>query len=135
VVLSELTYVDAPTCNAADNTQTCTNINNWVFVQRQYVGNTSMATSAYGNPISIISDPTNGVTMDSQGNISIADYANKSGAVVKFASGIHINPFDSTTGTGTLPSRQRLYVAEAFSTGFGMPPFVQGSPTYSFTFF
>jgi len=141
VILSGLTYVDANTCvgantaNGTGNQPTCTNLGQWVFTQRLEIGNTSLKTSDFGSPLTT---GPNGVTLDSQGKISIGQYGTKSGAVATFSSAVNgINPYTVSAGGAVsgLPSGQKLYLAEAASQGFAMPPYVQGSPTYSFSFF
>jgi hypothetical protein len=143
VILSALTYVDGPTCSAANqangagNAPTCTNLGKWVFVQRLEMGNTSLRNSNYGAPITNGADIPNNVTLDSQGKISIGQYGTRTGAVAQFTSANGINPYSVSAGGAVsgLPSGQRLYLSEAAAQGFGMPPFVNGSPTYSFAFF
>jgi Flp pilus assembly protein TadG len=139
VVLTQLTYVDAPTCAAAqagNPANGCGNLGKWVFVQRQYVGNTSMGTSQYGNPRPWSTNDLQGVTQDSHGSITLDQYTSRNGAIANFSSANGINPYQNVNGQiSGLPSGARLYVSESFSTGFGMPPFVAGYPTYSFAFF
>lgn len=139
VILSALTYVDGSTCtaanqaNSAGSAATCTNLGQWVFTQRLEIGNTALRTSNFGSPLT--SGPT-GVTLDSQGKISIGQYGTRAGAVANFSSANGINPYAVVNGNVTgLPSGQKLYLSEAAAQGFGMPPFVSGSPTYSFAFF
>jgi hypothetical protein len=140
VILSALTYVDGPTCTASNqynNTgvaPTCTNLGLWVFTQRLEIGNTSMRTSNFGSPLT--SGPT-GVTLDSHGQIDVGQYGSKAGAVANFSAANGINPYTVSAGGAVsgLPSRQKLFLAETAAQGFGMPPFVAGSPTYSFAFF
>jgi len=139
VVLTQLTYVDQPTCDAAkaaNAANTCSNRFKWVFVQRLNVGNKNMAGSQYGNPRPWSASDPQGVNLDSKGMISLDQYTDRSGAIANFTNANGINPYASTNGNVSgLPSGQRLYVSEAFSTGFGMPPFVRGYPVYSFAFF
>jgi len=143
VILSGLTYVDGSTCTAANqangagSSPTCTNLGKWVFTQRLEVGNTTLRTSNYGAPITNGSDLPNNVTLDSQGKITIGQYATRTGAVAQFSSANGINPYTVSAGGAVsgLPSGQKLYLSEAAGQGFGMPPFVAGSPTYSFAFF
>jgi hypothetical protein len=137
VILSALTYVDKATCAAAGavdsngNPSGCTNLGKWVFTQRVQIGNSSVRTSNYGSPLT--SGPT-GVTVNSTtGKISVTDYATKAGAVATFNS---VNPYSSVNGTVSgLPSGEVLYVAEAASTAFSMPPFIGPRATYSFGLF
>lgn len=139
VILTALTYVDSNTCIAAGAAtsgvpnSSCTNLGKWVFAQRITIGNSSLRTSNFGSPLT--TGPT-GVTLDSQGKISVTQYATRAGAVAQFSSANGINPYTVVSGVVSgLPSGQRLYLAEAAGQGFGMPPFVAGSPTYSFAFF
>jgi hypothetical protein len=137
VILSELTYVDDNTCAAAGaatggvHNGSCTNFGYWVFQQRIELGNASIRTSNYGSPIT--SGP-NGVTVDpTTGKISMSDYVTKSGARASFSG---VNPYSVVNGNAQgLPSGQSLYLAEAASTGFNMPPFVSNAVAYSFGFF
>jgi hypothetical protein len=140
VILTGLTYVDGSTCTAGNiannngNAPTCTNLGQWVFIQRLEIGNTALRTSNFGSPLT--SGPT-GVTLDSYGKISIGQYTSRAGAVANFSSANGINPYSVSAGGAVsgLPSGQVLYLAEAAAQGFGMPPFVAGAPTYSFAFF
>jgi hypothetical protein len=137
VILSELTYVDDNLCNAAGaatngvHNGNCTNYGFWVFQQRIEIGNNNIRTSNYGSPIT--SGP-NGVTVDPvTGMITQSDYVKKSGARASFSG---VNPFSVVNGQAQgLPSGQSLYLAEAGSTGFNMPPFVSNAVAYSFGFF
>jgi hypothetical protein len=132
VILTALTYVDANTCQAGTGSQSCANLNKWVFVQRQVIGNSNIRTSNFGSPLT--SGPT-GVTLDSTGSISMSQYCTQAGAVATF-SGVGFNPYKDVNGqVSGLPSGQRVYLAEAAGQGFGMPPFVSGSPTYAYNFF
>jgi hypothetical protein len=142
VILSALTYVDGSTCTAGNQANgngsaaTCTNLGKWVFVQRLQVGNNTLRTSNYGAPITNGSDLANNVTLDSQGKISVGQYATRTGAVAQFTSANGINPYTVVNNVASgLPSGQRLYLSESAAQGFGMPPFVSGVPTYSFAFF
>jgi len=139
VILTALTYVDSNTCIAAGAATngvpngSCVNLGKWVFAQRLTIGNSTLRTSNFGSPLT--TGPT-GVTLDNQGKISVAQYATKAGAVAQFSSANGINPYTVVNNVVSgLPSGQRLYLAEAAGQGFGMPPFVAGSPTYSFAFF
>jgi hypothetical protein len=140
VILTGLTYVDGSTCTAANqangsgSSSTCTNLGEWVFTQRLEIGNTSLRTSNFGSPLT--SGPT-GVTLDSQGKISIGQYGTRAGAVANFSSANGINPYTVSAGGAVsgLPSGQKLFLSEAAAQGFGLPPFVAGSPTYSYAFF
>ena len=139
VILTALTYVDNNTCIAAGAATngvpngSCVNLGKWVFAQRITIGNSTLRTSNFGSPLT--TGPT-GVTLDNQGKISVTQYATRSGAVAQFSSANGINPYTVVNNVVSgLPSGQRLYLAEAAGQGFGMPPFVAGSPTYSFAFF
>ena len=138
VILSALTYVDKNACAAVgavdgsgNPTSACTNYTKWVFTQRLEIGNTSIRTSNYGSPLT--SGPT-GVTIDSQtGQITQQQYVKKAGAVATFTG---VNPYEVVNGNVEgLPSGQLLYVAEAGSTGFNMPPFVSNAVSYSWGLF
>ncbi len=140
VILSALTYVDVNACSAQGQTDSngnptsgCTNYQYWVFAQRLQIGNQSIRTSNYGSPLT--SGP-NGVTLDAKGNVSPSDQVMKSGARAIFSSANGINPYQVLNGNVSgMPSGQKLYLAEAAAKGFAMPPFVNGSPSYSFGFF
>ncbi|HTS28066.1 MAG TPA: hypothetical protein VMH81_19470 [Bryobacteraceae bacterium] len=139
VILSALTYVDANTCIAAGAATngvpnaSCANLGYWVFAQRLEVGNTSIRTSNFGSPLT--SGP-NGVTLDSQGKISVVQYATRTGAQAQFTSANGILPYTVVNNVAQgLPSGQKLYLSETAATGFSMPPFVSGAPSYSFAFF
>jgi hypothetical protein len=136
VILSELTYVDDNACAAAGaatggvHNGSCTNYGFWVFEQRIEIGNTGIRTSNYGSPLT--SGP-NGVNIAANGTISLSDYVTKSGARATFSG---VNPYQVVNGVAEgLPSGQSLYLAEAASTGFNMPPFVSNAVAYSFGFF
>src|SRR5262249_54344879 len=117
VVMSALTYVDQTTCDAAKAANPgngCSNSGKWVFTQRQTLGNTNLATSQYGNPRPWSSTDLQGVTFDSQGNISSDQYTDRNGALATFSSANGINPYSNVNGViSGLPSGARLYVAEA----------------------
>ena len=138
VILSALTYVDANACAAVgavdshgNPTSACTNYTKWVFTQRLEIGNTSIRSSNFGSPLT--SGPT-GVTIDSTtGQITQQQYVTRAGAVATFTG---VNPYEVVNGNVEgLPSGQLLYVAEAGSTGFNMPPFVSNAVSYSWGLF
>ena len=142
VILSALTYVDTNTCiaaNAAVNgvpTPACENLGKWVFTQRLVIGNASLRGSNYGAPITNGPNLQENVVLDSQGKISVDQYATRTGAVAQFSSANGIQPFQVVNNVVSgLPSGQRLYLAEAGSQGFAMPPFTNGSANYSYSFF
>ena len=138
VILSSLIYVDKSQCAAVGDvdsdgnpTGACTNYGKWVFAQRLEIGNTSIRTSNYGSPLT--SGPT-GVTLNATtGQISQQQYVTQAGAVANFTG---VNPYEVVDGNVEgLPSGQLLYLAEAGSTGFNMPPFVSNQVSYSWGFF
>ncbi len=138
VILSALTYVDKNACAAVgavdgsgNPTSACTNYTKWVFTQRLEIGNDGVRSSNYGSPLT--SGPT-GVTINSQtGQITQQQYVTRAGAVANFTG---VNPYQVVNGTAEgLPSGQLLYVAEAGSTGFNMPPFVSNAVSYSWGLF
>ncbi len=142
VILSALTYVDASTCTAGNlansngNSPNCANLGLWVFTQRLEIGNNNLRTSNFGAPITNGSSIPNNVTLDSEGKISIGQYCCRTGAVAQFSSVNGINPYSNVNGNVQgLPSGQKLFLSESAAQGWGMPPFVAGSPTYSFAFF
>jgi len=111
-------------------TSACTNYGKWVFTQRLEIGNTAVRSSNYGSPLT--SGP-NGVTPNpTTGVISETQWVQQSGAVATFTG---VNPYSSANGGEGLPNGQYLYLAEAASTGFNMPPFVSNAVAYSWGFF
>jgi hypothetical protein len=138
VILSCLTYVDKNACAAVgavdaggNPTAACTNYTKWVFTQRLVIGNGSIKPSTYGSPVT---GGTQGVIINSTtGKISQSDYVKKAGAVANFNA---INPYAVVSGVAQgLPSGEVLYLAEAASTGFTMPPFVSNAVAYSWGMF
>lgn len=136
VILSTVTYVDKATCQAAGkvdangNPLGCTNYRQWVFTNRITIGRSNMRSSNFGSPIT--SGP-NGVTLDSNGNVSLSDQATNSNDVATFTG---INPYANANGTVSgLPSREVIYIAEAASTGLSMAPYSPNPTMYSFTMF
>ncbi len=133
VILSALTYVDKATCasdgqvDAQGNpTAGCTNYGQWVFTIRLVIGNSSVHSSGLGSPLT--GGPT-GVTINSDGTISLSDYVTKSGAVATFSS---INPYSTAGGNVSgLPSGQFLYIAEASALTFTMAPYTSPAATYA----
>jgi hypothetical protein len=130
VILSELTYVDTNACatgGAVDsngNPSGCTNLGQWVFMKRLTLGNSTIRSSALGNP--------SGVTMNSTGAITPAQYVTAGGDVANFNS---INPYSSVNGNVSgLPSGQVVYIAEASTPGYSLPPYNEGA-TYAFGLF
>ncbi len=137
VILSALTYVDKSACATAgavdgsgNPTSACTNYQKWVFTQRLSIGNSNVRQSTLGSPLT--SGPT-GVTISSTGKISLSDYVTKAGAVARFSG---VNPYSVVNGQAQgLPSGQTLFIAEAASSGFNMPPFVSNATAYSYGLF
>ncbi len=138
VILSSLIYVDKNQCAAVgavdgsgNPTSACTNYTKWVFTQRLEIGNTSVRSSNYGSPLTTGPDP---VTVNSTtGQISQQTYVTNAGDVATFSG---VNPYQVVNGNVEgLPSGQLLYVAEAGSLGFNMPPFVSNACAYSWGFF
>lgn len=137
VTLSALTYVDTPTCasqglvSGGIPTGACTNYTKWVFTQRIVIGNSAVRTSILGAPLT--SGPTGVVVDSTTGKISASDYVKKAGAVATFTG---VNPYSVVNSVAQgLPSGQQLFVAEAASTGFNMPPFVSNAVAYSWGMF
>jgi hypothetical protein len=138
VILTALTYVDKNACAAAgaadangNPNSACVNFRKWVIAQRIVLGNSSIRGSNYGAPVTT---GPGGVTVDpTTGRISAYDQARKSGAQAQFNG---FNPYSIVDGVAQgLPSGQRLYVAEAATHGFNMPPFVSGAKPYSWGIF
>jgi Flp pilus assembly protein TadG len=74
VTFSQVMQVYQADCNGAGLTSGCTNLNQYVFVNRLVVGNSSLRSSNYGTPVSSI--------LDSEGNISAVNYMTQGSAVV-----------------------------------------------------
>jgi Flp pilus assembly protein TadG len=145
LILSTVNYVDSAICQSDNkwNTTTnqpngCTNYQQWVFSQRIVIGNSNIWSSNFGSPVTTGSNP---VTIASNGKISLDAQVTNSGdvAICTTTGGVHtfagINPYASTNGNASgLPSGQMVYVAEAASYGFSMPPFPV-SVRYSYNLF
>jgi hypothetical protein len=123
VILSTLTFVDRAACatggavDSSGNPSGCVNLGKWVFTQRLTIGNSSVRSSAIGNPT--------GVAINSMtGLIPASDYVTKPGAVTSFDGSV----------MSSLPSGQFLYIAEAGTPEFTLPPF-SGGATYAFGLF
>ena len=134
LILSQVKYVDSGICkadnkwnNATDTPNGCTNYQKWVFAQRIVVGDSNVRLSNFGSPITTGGSP---VVIDSSGNISLDAQVTNSGdvAISETVGGVAtfagIAPYKTTNGNGSgLPSGQVVYVSEAASKGFTMPPF------------
>jgi hypothetical protein len=139
VTLTSLLYIDKNQCanvtggvdSNGNPTSVCTNYGYWVFTQRYSVGNPSVRSSNYGSPLT--TGPNQVTVNPVSGAISQSDYITKSGARATFSG---VNPYQVVNGTAEgLPSGNLLYLAEAASTGFNMPPFVSNAAAYSWGFF
>lgn len=138
VILSTITRVDKITCIAAGcptdssgNPTGCTNIDQWVFTRRVAIGNPGIRTSNFGAPSGVTVNPTDG-SIERGTYASQNGYVFRTGARANFAG---IDPYDTGTGYG-LPSREVIYISEAASVGFGLPPITSPSVTaYSFSLF
>jgi hypothetical protein len=136
LIFSALTYVDTAACadagavNGSGDPSGCTNYGQWVFAQRLIVGNSSLMNSSIGSPLT--SGPT-GVTINSNGTIALSQYVLLAGAVATFSS---INPYSDVNGNVSgLPSGQYIYVAEAVSSAFTLPPFITTPTIYAYGMF
>jgi hypothetical protein len=125
LILSTVKYIDATICPTG-----CTNFQQWVFAQRLVIGNPSYRTSNLGSPLT---SGIGAVTMDSKGNISPADQKGNANDRATFKNGG--NPFITAAALTDLPSGTILYVSEAASQGFKMPPFAGGGMLYSYNVF
>ena len=103
--------------NTTTNTPNgCTNYQKWVFAERIVIGNSTIKSSNFGSPVTTGANP---VVIDSGGNISLV--STTTGGVACFAG---IGPYQSLSGNVSgLPSGQVVYLSEAASQGFSMPPF------------
>src|SRR5581483_6196798 len=126
VILSKVIYIDKAMCaadgkvDASGEPLGCTNYQQWAFVQRLQVGDTTMRTSNFGSPLT--SGPNPVVVDATTGKISLHDQVTNSGDVAHFSG---INPYAIVDGAVSgLPSGQVIYVSEAASTGISIPPFV-----------
>ena len=144
LILSKVMYVDKAKCVLAGKALDpstgepigCTNYRQWVFAQRLVIGKASIRTSNLGSPLLRGVDADNGVTVDgTTGEISDDDQVDKTGAQAQFSS--FGNPCVAGGGAAmnTLPSGQMLYVTEAASQGFTLPPFANGGLMYAYTIF
>jgi hypothetical protein len=134
LIFSTVKYVDPAMCqsdnkwnNTTNSPNGCTNYQKWVFSQRVVVGDSTLRPSNFGSPITTGGTP---VALDSSGNVSLDAQVTNAGdvAVSTTVGGVQsfagINPYQSVSGTiSGLPSGQLVYVVEAASRGFVMPPF------------
>ena len=125
VILSTVKYIDGTICPTG-----CTNLHQWVFAQRLVIGNSTYRTSNFGSPITT---GVGAVTLDAKGNVSPADQTGNANDRAYFKNGG--NPFLTATALTDLPSGTFLYVSEAASQGFKMPPFAGGGMLYSYNVF
>ena len=125
VILSTVKYIDAILCPTG-----CTNLHQWVFAQRLVIGNPSYRTSNLGSPLT---SGLGAVTIDAKGNVSTADQTGNANDRATFSTGG--NPFITAGALTDLPSGTILYVSEAASQGFKMPPFAGGGMLYSYNVF
>lgn len=125
LILSTVKYIDATICPTG-----CTNLHQWVFYQRLVIGNPSYRTSNLGSPLTT---GLGAVSMDSSGKVSAADQTGNANDRATFSTGG--NPFITAGALTDLPSGTVLYVSEAASKGFAMPPFASGGMLYSYNVF
>jgi hypothetical protein len=141
LILSTVVYIDKGMClsdgkpvDINGNPIGCPNYRQWVFAQRLVIGKSSFRTSSLGSPLTTGPDP---VTVDATtGKISLDDQVNNLGDVATFSA--VGNPFVSVADSGTLstlPSGQVLYITEAGTQGFTMPPFAKGGVMYAYNVF
>ena len=125
LILSTVKYIDATICPTG-----CTNFQQWVFAQRLVIGKPGYRTSNLGSPLT--SGP-GAVTIDAKGNISAADQTSNANDRAIFTTGG--NPFITAGVLNDLPSGTVLYITEAASQGFTMPPFANGGIMYAHNVF
>jgi hypothetical protein len=129
VILSTVKYIDATICPTG-----CTNLGQWVFYQRLVIGNPGYRTSNLGSPLVVRDSHFSAVTLDSKGIVSPASQmTNNANDVAVFSTGG--NPFITAGALTDLPSGTVLYVSEAASQGFKMPPFASGGMLYAYNVF
>ena len=97
-------------------TAACANYEHWVFEQFIVIGNTSVATSHFGNPASTIISSTDGT-------ITPANYMKNPSAIANIS------------GVAALPSQGVLYMAEATGPGITVPGFWNSPKVYSYAIF
>jgi hypothetical protein len=133
VILSEVTYVDASVCRLGGHLDgNCLNLGKWVFKQQLVLppANAVRSTSAFGTP--------SGVTIASDGTISVTDYANQTGAVVSDAFnnlGIRSWGVDAQNVAYGMPSGQSVYIAEVAAQGYVVPGFTPNPRNYNYAAF
>ena len=126
LILSTVKYIDATICPTG-----CTNLHQWVFAQRLVIGNPGYRTSNFGSPLAT---GIGAVTLDAKGNVSPASQmTTNANDRATFSTGG--NPFITAGALTDLPSGTVLYVSEAASQGFKMPPFAGGGMLYSYNVF
>ena len=134
VILSSVAYIDKAMClsdglavDAGGNPIGCTNLGKWVFTQRLVIGKSGIHSSNFG-------DPGAGVTLNATtGEISLDDQVKKTTDRATFSG---INPYANVAGAVSgLPSGQEIFIAEAATQGFSMPPFMPNAVHYSFNMF
>lgn len=134
-VFTTVTYVDDAACQRGGyagttgvHTSACKNYGQWVFTQRIVVGNSNLKTTDYGSPITT---GTSGVTLSSNGSVSVTDQLTNTNDIATFSA---INPYNSANGYG-LPSGQVIYISEVAAFGFVMPPFQKNPVQYAYNMF
>ena len=97
VILSKVTYIASNDCTAAGyNSSTCTNMNQYVVMNRVVVGNTSFHASAFGTP--------GGSSLDTNGD-ALLPFTDTSLRATGFSNVV------------TLSSGEYAFVSEGFFTG------------------
>ena len=125
LMLSTVKYIDNIICPAAN----CTNYQHWVFAQRIVIGRPGYRAS------NLVPAGTT-VPVDSSGNVTLADQKGNTYAQALFSN--IGNPFVNAgvdKAADQLPSGTVLYVTEAASKGFTMPPFANGGVMYAYNVF
>ncbi len=75
IIFSTITFVDQASCDAANLTSGCSNLDKAVFVRRIVIGDANLHTSAFGTPAPNI--------VDSSGNINNIDYLKNASVVAE----------------------------------------------------
>jgi len=115
VYISKVTYLDSTVCPSGA-TAACANYLHWVFEQFIVIGNTSTASSHFGNPAASIISSTDGT-------ITSTNYMKNPSAIANIS------------GVALLPSQGVLYVAEATGPGISVPGFWNSPKVYSYAIF